>query len=178
MERKTGFEPATPLLARWCDPSRMSIPLPWTAVPSTEFPPNPSEVDPVVQRSTTEYHRPRRSIASNARAESWRQGRAQPNIEVIVPRAGAVVPVIAHGIAAFAFILENVHPTADVYQDLAWLHYDLAGCPLSRQLGAMLALTTAEHLHYGSDYPFTPEGAVTMEALRLHESTSRCIGDE
>jgi predicted TIM-barrel fold metal-dependent hydrolase len=87
-----------------------------------------------------------------------------PNVEVIVPHAGAALPVIADRVAAFAFILEDLDPTVDVYRDLARLHYDLAGFPLPRQLDAILALTTAEHLHYGSDYPFTPEGVVAMLA--------------
>jgi predicted TIM-barrel fold metal-dependent hydrolase len=85
-----------------------------------------------------------------------------PSIEVIVPHAGAALPVIADRVAAFAFILEDLDPDADVYRDLAGLHYDLAGFPLPRQLDALLALTTAEHLHYGSDYPFTPEAVVAM----------------
>jgi 6-methylsalicylate decarboxylase len=90
-----------------------------------------------------------------------------PDIEVIVPHAGAALPVIADRVAAFAFILEDLDPGADVYRDLARLHFDLAGFPLPRQLDALLALTTAEHLHYGSDYPFTPEAVVAMLAAPL-----------
>ena len=37
---------------------------------------------------------------------------------------------------------------------------DLAGFPVPRQLDALLTITTTDHLHYGSDYPFTPEFAV------------------
>jgi predicted TIM-barrel fold metal-dependent hydrolase len=90
-----------------------------------------------------------------------------PDIEVIIPHAGATLPVIADRVAAFAFILDDLDPAADVYRDLARLHYDLAGFPLPRQLDALLALTTAEHLHYGSDYPFTPEAVVAMLAQPL-----------
>jgi len=77
------------------------------------------------------------------------------------------LPVIADRVAAFAFVLEDVDPDADVYRDLARLHYDLAGFPLPRQLDAILALTTVEHLHYGSDFPFTPEHVVEMLAEPL-----------
>ena len=45
--------------------------------------------------------------------------------------------------------------------------YDLAGFPVPRQLDALLALTTLEHLHYGSDYPFTPEPVVAHAASLL-----------
>jgi len=90
-----------------------------------------------------------------------------PNIEWIVPHAGAALPVIADRVATFTFILPDVDPLTDVYRDLARLHYDLAGFPLPRQLDALLAITTAEHLHYGSDYPFTPEAIVAMLAEPL-----------
>lgn len=102
-----------------------------------------------------------------------------PNIEVIIPHAGAALPVIADRVAAFAFILEDLDPGADVYRDLARLHFDLAGFPLPRQLDALLALTTAEHLHYGSDYPFTPEAVVAMlaEPLAAIEQPSGPVPD-
>ena len=86
-----------------------------------------------------------------------------PNIAFIVPHAGAALPTVVDRIAAFSQVLGDVDPAASVERDLAGLHYDLAGFPLPRQLAALLAITTIEHLHYGSDYPFTPE--VVVEAL-------------
>jgi 6-methylsalicylate decarboxylase len=90
-----------------------------------------------------------------------------PDIELIVPHAGATLPVIADRVAAFAFVLADVDPRADVMGDLARLHYDLAGFPVPRQLDAILALTTLEHLHYGSDYPFTPDFVVERATTAL-----------
>jgi predicted TIM-barrel fold metal-dependent hydrolase len=90
-----------------------------------------------------------------------------PNLEIIVPHAGATLPVIADRVAAFSLVLADVDPTADVMRDLARLHYDLAGFPVPRQLDAILALTTIEHLHYGSDYPFTPDVVVELAADAL-----------
>ena len=75
--------------------------------------------------------------------------------------------MIADRINAFSRLLADVDPAADVERDLAGLHYDLAGFPLPRQLDALLALTTIEHLHYGSDYPFTPEAVATALAGQL-----------
>lgn len=89
-----------------------------------------------------------------------------PDLPVIVPHAGATLPVIADRVAAFAFTLD-LDPGVDVLRDLARLHFDVAGFPLPRQLDALLALTTIEQLHYGSDWPFTPEFAVAMMAERL-----------
>lgn len=89
------------------------------------------------------------------------------NIEFIVPHAGATLPVIADRVAAFSLILTDVAEGVDVIADLARLHYDLAGFPVPRQLDAILGLTTLEHLHYGSDYPFTPEFVVELAAAPL-----------
>jgi 6-methylsalicylate decarboxylase len=90
-----------------------------------------------------------------------------PQLDVVVPHAGATLPVIADRVAMFAVVLGDVDPAADVLRDLGRLHYDLAGFPLPRQLDALLALTTLEHLHYGSDYPFTPESVAAMTADQL-----------
>jgi predicted TIM-barrel fold metal-dependent hydrolase len=89
-----------------------------------------------------------------------------PDLRLIVPHAGATLPVIADRVAGFALLL-GVDPSVDVVRDLAGLHYDLAGTPIPRQLDALLALTTLEHLHYGSDFPFTPDFVAQMAGERL-----------
>ena len=89
-----------------------------------------------------------------------------PDVELIVPHAGATLPMIVDRVGAFSRLL-GVDASVDVLRDVARLHYDLAGFPVPRQLEALLTITTLEHLHYGSDYPFTPEFAVAMAAERL-----------
>jgi len=89
-----------------------------------------------------------------------------PGIEVIVPHAGATLAMVADRVAVFSRLLE-VDPAVDVLRDLGRLHYDLAGFPLPRQLDALAALTSPDHLHFGSDYPFTPEPAAATAAARL-----------
>jgi 6-methylsalicylate decarboxylase len=91
-----------------------------------------------------------------------------PGIEVIVPHAGATLAIVADRVTVFALLLD-VDPAVDVLRDLRRLHFDLAGFPLPRQLDALLTLTTREHLHYGSDYPFTPEFAAATAGERLAE---------
>jgi predicted TIM-barrel fold metal-dependent hydrolase len=86
-----------------------------------------------------------------------------PDLAVIVPHAGAALPAVADRVAAFSMALADVDPAADVVADLARLHFDLAGFVLPRQLDALLAITGDDHLHYGSDYPFTANWLV--EAL-------------
>jgi 6-methylsalicylate decarboxylase len=91
-----------------------------------------------------------------------------PGVEVVVPHAGAALAMVADRVSAFSVLL-GVDPAVDVLRDLGRLHFDLAGFPVPRQLDALLTLTTVEHLHYGSDYPFTPEFAVATAAERLAE---------
>lgn len=89
-----------------------------------------------------------------------------PNVELIVPHAGATLPIIADRVHAFAGLLA---PGVDVLRDLARLHFDLAGHTMQRQRDALLTLTPLEHLHYGSDWPFTPEAMAAAAAERLDD---------
>jgi predicted TIM-barrel fold metal-dependent hydrolase len=87
-----------------------------------------------------------------------------PDLELIVPHAGAALAMVADRIDAFSQLLA---PDVDVLRDLARLHFDLAGYSVPRQLDALLTMTTPDHLHYGSDYPFTPEPVAAAQAERL-----------
>ncbi len=91
-----------------------------------------------------------------------------PGIEFIVPHAGATLAMVADRVSIFSNLLA-VDPLADVLRDLSRMHFDLAGFPIPRQLDALLTLTTLEHLHYGSDYPFTPEFVVAAAVEQLAE---------
>ncbi len=91
-----------------------------------------------------------------------------PGIEFLIPHAGATLPVVADRVRAFSLLL-GVDPAVDVLRDLGRLHFDLAGFPVPRQLDALLTVTTIEQLHYGSDYPFTPEPVAAMARERLAE---------
>lgn len=91
-----------------------------------------------------------------------------PGIELIVPHAGAALAMVADRVSIFSLLL-GVDPSVDVLRDLGRLHFDLAGFPIPRQLDALLTLTTPSHLHYGTDYPFTPEFAAEAARDRLAE---------
>jgi len=88
------------------------------------------------------------------------------DLELIIPHAGATLPMIVDRVGVFSRLL-GVDASVDVLRDIARLHYDLAGFPVPRQLDALLTITTLEHLHYGSDYPFTPEAVATALATQL-----------
>jgi predicted TIM-barrel fold metal-dependent hydrolase len=87
-----------------------------------------------------------------------------PDLELIIPHAGATLPLVADRVSAFGRLLS---PDVDVLRDLGRLHFDLAGFAVPRQLDALLTLTTLDHLHYGSDFPFTPEPVVAAATERI-----------
>jgi predicted TIM-barrel fold metal-dependent hydrolase len=89
---------------------------------------------------------------------------ASPDLRLIVPHAGAVLPLLAERVSAFARLLA---PDVDVLADLARLHYDLAGQVSDRQLDALTSIVPDDHLHYGSDVPFTPEPVAAVAAQQL-----------
>jgi predicted TIM-barrel fold metal-dependent hydrolase len=87
-----------------------------------------------------------------------------PDLELIIPHAGATLPLVADRVSAFARLLA---PEVDVLRDVGRLHFDLAGFAVPRQLDALLTLTALEHLHYGSDFPFTPEAVAAAAGERI-----------
>lgn len=88
-----------------------------------------------------------------------------PDMQVIVPHAGATLPVLADRIAATAgaglipgLQAQDGDP---VFGALRRLYYDVAGMPVPRQLPALRTFADPERLLYGSDWPFTPQAAVS-----------------
>lgn len=95
-----------------------------------------------------------------------------PNLQIIVPHAGATIPVLADRVAGIATGLglgADVAPTR-IFELLRDLYYDLAGMPLPRQLAPLLEIADPKHVFYGSDYPYTPEPMVTALAAQLDAS--------
>lgn len=95
-----------------------------------------------------------------------------PNIAVIVPHAGAALPLLSDRIAAMIHYLNLAAPISpsQFTTHLARLHYDLAGFAVPKMIDSLLAVTTIENLLYGSDWPFTPEFAVAELATRIDTS--------
>lgn len=95
-----------------------------------------------------------------------------PDIRLIVPHAGATIPVLADRIVGLApaFLPMPVDPD-HLFATLRRLYYDLAGYPLPRLAPALLQIADPGHVFYGSDWPFTPLPIVTRLAGEL-ETTS------
>ena len=92
-----------------------------------------------------------------------------PNIRLIVPHAGAAVPVLADRIAGLSPALGLPEPLDPdrFFATLRSFYYDLAGYPLPRLAPALLQIADPGRIFYGSDWPFTPLPIVTQLAGEL-----------
>ena len=92
-----------------------------------------------------------------------------PDIQWVIPHAGAFLPILADRFESFALMLRFSKPDrrADIMQDMARVYYDLAGFSEQKQLELLLQNVDETHLLYGSDMPYTNLSACfgQMEAL-------------
>ena len=95
-----------------------------------------------------------------------------PDLQIIVPHAGATIPVLADRVAGLSPAL-GLSQKLDVprfYALLRGMYYDLAGFPLPRQLLPLLEIADPQRILYGSDWPYTPEPLVAALAAKLDAS--------
>lgn len=102
-----------------------------------------------------------------------------PDVEVIVPHAGAALPVLADRIVAF---VERGAMAADVTAPqvaagLQRLWFDLAGLAAANQSHAIRRLAGLDRLLYGSDFPFTPRPAVVRCLDQLRRDSALSAGE-
>ncbi len=92
-----------------------------------------------------------------------------PDIRLIVPHAGAAIPVLADRIAGLSPALGLANPLDPdhFFATLRRLYYDLAGYPLPRLAPALLEIADPGRIFYGSDWPFTPLPIVTRLAVEF-----------
>jgi predicted TIM-barrel fold metal-dependent hydrolase len=103
-----------------------------------------------------------------------------PDIRLVVPYAGATLPVLADRIVGLppAASLSNPVEPGRLFATLRRLYYDLAGFPLPRLAPALLRIADPAHIFYGSDWPFTPLPIVTrlageMDGTALFDGATR-----
>jgi 6-methylsalicylate decarboxylase len=96
-----------------------------------------------------------------------------PEMRVIVPHAGAALPVLAGRLELFGEMLAPASTAMpDVRAALRSLYYDLAGAPVPELLNALLAIADPQRLLYGSDWPWTPLAACVKLAGALDATPS------
>jgi 6-methylsalicylate decarboxylase len=99
-----------------------------------------------------------------------------PDLKVIVPHAGAALPVLLERIELLLPLLgQEGKPMPSMRDAMRRLHFDVAGAPVPQLLDSLLQVADPKRIHYGSDYPFTP--AAACEALlKKIETTSLLDG--
>jgi predicted TIM-barrel fold metal-dependent hydrolase len=79
-----------------------------------------------------------------------------PDIKIIVPHAGGVLPVLVPRIHGILKVVREPIDRPDVFRAFRNLYYDTAGPSIMQQLLPLLNITDDTHLVYGSDWPFSP----------------------
>ncbi len=97
-----------------------------------------------------------------------------PHIRIIVPHAGAALPVLASRIdLLMPFFEANASiKSPQVRDEMRKLYYDLAGAPLPELLPALLSIADPDHILYGSDWPFTQLESCLKLAAELDASST------
>ncbi len=93
-------------------------------------------------------------------------------LKIIVPHAGATLPVLVTRVDLGLPLLSppGTPPPPLLRDAMRELHFDLAGAPVPQLLQALLQVADESHIHYGSDYPFTP-GPLCDRLLQALEET-------
>jgi 6-methylsalicylate decarboxylase len=101
-----------------------------------------------------------------------------PNMKVVVPHAGAALPVLAGRVELLLPMLTppGAARPPSLRTALKKMHFDLAGTPVPELLGALLHVADPERIHYGSDFPFTP--AHVCEALLSQLNETPILNEE
>jgi 6-methylsalicylate decarboxylase len=96
-----------------------------------------------------------------------------PSLRLVVPHAGAALPVFVNRIDMLLPLLAEPGEVAppSAREAMGQLHFDLAGAPVEELLRALLSVANPANLHYGSDFPFTPAGVCADLALQLQKTS-------
>lgn len=91
------------------------------------------------------------------------------NIKVVVPHCGSFLPLAIPRMRAVHPVMQakGFMQPVDWEANLRNLYYDLAGGATPEVVKTLLTITTPDHLLYGSDYPYQPEGVLTAGLERL-----------
>ena len=98
------------------------------------------------------------------------------NLKLIIPHAGATLPVLADRIVLMAGLVPGtgVISPDEIIPTLGRQYYDLAGVLVPRLLPALRTFADPEKLLYGSDWPHTPIATVERNCDNLDS----VFGDE
>ncbi len=92
-----------------------------------------------------------------------------PNLKIVVPHCGSFLPLAVPRMQAVHPIMlaNGLMQPIDWEANLSRLYYDLAGNPTPEIIQSLLSITTADHLLYGSDYPYVNAEIATNTLNKL-----------
>lgn len=95
-----------------------------------------------------------------------------PNLKIIVPHCGSFLPLALPRMKSIlpAMVKQGYMQPIDWDNNLSHLYFDLAGNPSIEVLKALLTITTAGHILYGSDYPYLPNAVLQANLKRLKQT--------
>ena len=94
-----------------------------------------------------------------------------PGLKVVVPHGGSFLP---NALPRFKGLLpvmikQGYMKPVDVDANIARLYFDLAGAATDDVIRSLLTVTTADHLLYGSDYPYVAAPALVVAKGSLQQ---------
>ena len=98
-----------------------------------------------------------------------------PHVKVVVPHCSSFLPLAIPRMKAIlpALQAKGMIGEVDVEANLSRLYYDLAGAASPFVIRSMLAITSPDHILYGSDYPYQPAEVLTGNLRRLEKELSK-----
>ena len=94
-----------------------------------------------------------------------------PDLKVVVPHCGSFLP---NALPRFKGLLpvmigQGYMKPVDVDANIARLYFDLAGAATDDAIRSLLTITSADHLLYGSDYPYVAAPALVAANASLRQ---------
>ena len=95
-----------------------------------------------------------------------------PNIRFGIPHCGSFLPLAVPRMKMVhpAMVAKGLMNPIDWEANLKNLYYDLAGGVTLEVIKTLLAITTPDHLMYGSDYPYQPVAVLTENLNKLRSA--------
>ncbi len=93
-----------------------------------------------------------------------------PRIRWVVPHAGAFLPILADRIDQFPNLTTRRGRRPDMNGCLNRCYFDAAGYPEHTQLPLLLQMAQADHIFYGSDFPYVNAASGASLAQVLEET--------
>ncbi len=94
-----------------------------------------------------------------------------PDLKVVVPHCGSFLPNALPRFKGLLPVMVNQRymQPVDVDANISHLYFDLAGAATDDAIRTLLTITTADHLLYGSDYPYVTAPALVSAKESLQQ---------